>query len=132
MGATVTTILVVEDSRLMRTMTEKDLVKAGHRVITSSDGEHGLRTARESIPDLILLDMLLPKVTGLDVLRALKTDERTKHIPVIVLTSLSKGNAEKLQNEGAVAFFEKSGQAFQNSSAALVDLIGRVLAKAKN
>jgi CheY-like chemotaxis protein len=111
----------------MRTLAERDLAKAGYRVITAADGEHGLRSARQSTPDLILLDMLLPKVSGLDVLRALKTDELTKSIPVIVLTSLSKGNADKLMSEGAAAFFEKSDQAFQGSSAGLIQLIGSVL-----
>jgi twitching motility two-component system response regulator PilH len=126
-----TTILVVEDSRLMRTVAEKDLAKAGYRVITAADGQHALQSARQCTPDLILLDMLLPKLTGLYVLRALKTDELTKHIPVIVLTSLSKGNADKLMNEGAAAFFEKSDQAFRDSSARLIQLIGSVLAGAK-
>ncbi len=122
------TILVVDDSRLMRTVAERDLAKAGYRVITAADGEHGLRSARQSTRDLILLDMLLPKVSGLDVLRALKTDELTKYIPVIVLTSLSKGNADKLMNEGAAAFFEKSEQTFQGSSAGLIQLVDSVLA----
>jgi CheY-like chemotaxis protein len=125
-----TTILVVEDSRLMRTVTQRDLARAGYRVITAADGEHGLRSARQSAPDLILLDMLLPIVSGLDVLRALKADDLTKHIPVVVLTSLSKGNADKLINEGAAAFYEKSDRILQDSSAGLIELIGSVLAKA--
>jgi DNA-binding response OmpR family regulator len=57
-------------------------------VIHAGDGEEGLRAARENIPDLILLDMMLPKVSGLDVLRALKIDVLVKRIPVIVLSGL--------------------------------------------
>jgi len=125
------TILIVEDSRMVRTVTERDLTRAGYHVITAPDGEHGLRSARERVPDLIVLDMLLPKVTGLDALRTLKADNLTKHIPVIVLTSLSRGNADKLMGEGAAAFIEKSSQTLQDGSTGLIELIGSVLAKAK-
>ena len=126
------TILIVDDGRMMRTVTERDLARVGYRVITAADGEQGLRSARECNPDLIVLDMLLPKVTGLDTLRTLKAGNLTKHIPVIVLTSLSKGNADKLIKEGAAAFFEKSGQALQHGSTGLIELIGSVLGKANN
>jgi len=67
------TVLIVEDSRMVRTMTARDLTKAGYRVITAADGEQGLQSARQNTPELILLDMLLPKVAGLEVLRALKS-----------------------------------------------------------
>jgi CheY-like chemotaxis protein len=125
------TILIIDESRMIRTITERDLARAGYRVIAAADGEHGLRSARQSAPDLILLDMLLPKVTGLDVLRALKVDELTKNIPVVVLTSLSKENADRLMNEGAAGFFEKSDRTSQDSSAGLIQLIASVLARAK-
>jgi len=123
------TILLIDDSRMMRTATERDLARGGYRVVTAADGEHGLQSARQMSPDLILLDMLLPKVTGLDVLRALKADPATERIPVIVLTSLSKGNADRLIGEGAAAFLEKSDQTLQGSSAKLIQLIGTVLTK---
>jgi len=123
------TILLIDDSRMMRTATERDLTRAGYRVISAADGEYGLQSARQISPDLILLDMLLPKVTGLDVLRALKADPATERIPVIVLTSLSKGNADRLIGEGAAAFLEKSDQTLQGSSAKLIQLIGTVLTK---
>lgn len=64
--------------------------------------------AREQIPDLILLDMLLPKVTGPDVLFALKKDPATKEIPVVVCTGLSQKNAARLHADGAFAFLEKA------------------------
>jgi len=121
------TILVVEDSKMIRTAIEKDLTRAGYRVITATDGERGLRSARELRPDLILLDMLLPKMTGLDVLEAIKADKLFHDVPVVVLTGLSKGNADRLKRSGAAAFFEKSDKSFQEGSRELICLIENVM-----
>ena len=122
------TIVLIDDSRLLRSLLEKDLMRSGYEVITAADGEHGLLTVRQHLPDVILLDMLLPKMTGLDVLRVLKTDPGTKAIPVIVLTGLSKGNAERLKSSGASAFFEKSDHNLQSGSANLIRVIEQVIA----
>jgi len=67
---------------------ERALVKVGHQVITASDGEEGLRLAIEHKPDLVVLDMLLPRLSGPEVLRAMRKDAATSSIPVMVLTSL--------------------------------------------
>src|SRR5580698_9260577 len=101
-------ILLIEDSKFQRIANGRALAKAGYAVIHAGDGDEGLRIARENIPDLILLDMMLPKVSGLDVLRALKADALVKHIPVIVLNGLGQGNETKLLNEGAAALLMKS------------------------
>jgi DNA-binding response OmpR family regulator len=124
------TILLIEDSKLLRIANTRALVKAGYEVISAGDGEAGLRSARETIPDLIVLDMLLPKTTGLDVLRGLKGDMRTKGIPVIVLSGLSQANKARLMNEGAAAFFEKSEKTLENNSADLIEAVRDVLAGA--
>jgi CheY-like chemotaxis protein len=101
------TVLVVEDSKLFRVEKERTLRKAGYQVITAADGMEALRVAHNSRPDLILLDMMLPKLDGASVLRALKKDPVTAHIPVVVVTSLSQKNEEKLLHDGAQAFVEK-------------------------
>ena len=101
-------VLLVDDSKFLRMVTERTLSKAGFEVITAADGEEALQVANDKLPDIILLDMMLPKISGQDVLRALKANPATTHIPVIVLTSLSQKNEEKLISEGAVAYFEKS------------------------
>jgi DNA-binding response OmpR family regulator len=124
-------ILLIEDSKFQRIANERALVKAGYGVIHAGDGEEGLRVARKDIPDLILLDMMLPKVSGLDVLRALKGDVLVKHIPVIVLSGLGQGNETKLLKEGAAAFFMKSEKSFENSSSALIQAVESVLDAAK-
>lgn len=101
------TVLVVDDSRFFRTATERTLVKSGYAVLTAADGEEALQIAGEKIPSLILLDMLLPKLDGPSVLQRLKADPKTQKIPVLVLTSLSQRNEEKLVKDGAAAFLEK-------------------------
>jgi CheY-like chemotaxis protein len=84
------------------------LRKAGYRVVIAVDGMEALSVARENHPDLILLDMMLPKLDGPSVLRALKADPVTAHIPVVVVTGLCQKNEEKLLRDGAAAFLEKS------------------------
>jgi|ERR1700691_2291521 len=118
-------ILLVEDSKFQRMANERVLVRAGYNIIHASDGEAGLKAARENVPDLILLDMMLPKLSGLDVLRALKADDLVKHIPVIVLSGLGQGNEAKLLSEGAAAFFVKSDKSLQNNL--LIEAVDRVL-----
>src|SRR5258708_30086142 len=75
--ANMTKILLVEDSKFMRLATERALTRAGYEVSTSADGKDALQVAKEKMPDLILLDMLLPHMTGPDVLKALKKDSAT-------------------------------------------------------
>lgn len=123
------TILLVEDSKMLRITSTRALVKAGYEVITAADGEEALRMAHEHTPHLILLDMMLPKITGLDVLRGLKSDARTRDIPVIVLSGLSQANGDKLIKEGAAAFFEKSEKTLANDSADLIEAVQKVIAK---
>jgi CheY-like chemotaxis protein len=124
-------ILLIEDSKFQRIANERALAKAGYSVIQAADGEAGLRIARENIPDLILLDMMLPKVSGVEVLRALKGDALVKHVPVIVLSGLAQANEEKLVKEGAAAFVTKSQRLLENNSAALIQAVEAVLTRPK-
>jgi CheY-like chemotaxis protein len=103
-----TKILLVDDSKFLRLATERALARAGYDVSTATDGERALEMAREKKPDVILLDMLLPKMTGPDVLKALKKDPTTAGIAVVVFTGLSQKNAVRLQKDGACAFLDKS------------------------
>ncbi len=123
-------VLLVEDSKFLRMATEHALSKAGYLVSTAADGEEALQVANDKLPDIILLDMMLPKISGPNVLKALKENPATMHIPVIVLTSLSQKNEEKLLSEGAAAYFEKSALALDQNSSRLADTVGTVLARA--
>jgi CheY-like chemotaxis protein len=101
------TVLLVEDSKLLRVEREHALKKAGYRVVVAVDGVEALEVARDNRPDLILLDMMLPKLDGPSVLRALKADALTAQIPVVVVTGLSQKNEGRLLQDGAAAFVGK-------------------------
>jgi DNA-binding response OmpR family regulator len=123
-------ILIVEDSRFLRLSNERALTKAGHNVISASDGEEGLRLAVERQPDLIILDMLLPKMSGRDVLRAIRANSDIRKTPVMVLTSLPQANEDRLLKEGATAYFEKSLLTIDKESAPFVAAVEKLLARA--
>jgi|SRR5580704_99533 CheY-like chemotaxis protein len=125
-------ILLIEDSKFQRVANERALVKAGYSVIQAGTAKRVSVLLARTFPILILLDMMLPKVSGLDVLRALKADVFVKHIPVIVLSGLGQANATKLLKEGAAAFFMKSEKPFENSSSALIQAVESVLTQSKN
>lgn len=82
-----TTILLVEDNEMNRDMLSRRLVRRGYEVQIAEDGESGVRRALGSSPDLILMDLSLPDIDGLEATRRLKADPQTRHIPIIVLTA---------------------------------------------
>jgi CheY-like chemotaxis protein len=100
-------ILLVEDSLPILRENESALHRAGYEVICAEDGESALQRAQECKPDLILLDMILPKMSGPDVLKHLKSEPATAEIPVVVVSSLSEKNREKLIAEGAEDYIAK-------------------------
>jgi len=122
-------VLLVEDSKFLRLANERALNKAGYEVATAADGEEALRLANDELPDVILLDLLIPKISGPEVLKALKENPATEDIPVIVLSSLSQRNEEKLLNAGAVAYFEKDKLELDKSSDRLAATVESVLGR---
>jgi DNA-binding response OmpR family regulator len=101
-------LLLVDDSRALRRENQCVLERVGYEVICAGDGESALRIAREQPIDLILLDLMLPKMSGLEVLKHLKSEASTADIPVVVLSSLSEKNRGKLIEAGAEEFLEKN------------------------
>lgn len=102
-------ILIVEDDPLMLRLYQKIFTFEKYEVETASDGEEGLVKAKTATPNLILLDIMMPKMNGLEVLKQLKADDATKQIPVIVLTNLAgQKDAETALAEGAVKYIVKS------------------------
>lgn len=81
-------VLVVEDTELLRRMYADRLTQDGYRVLTAADGLEALSTLRSDTPDLILLDLIMPKMSGLEVLDLVKKDPRLKDIPVVILSNL--------------------------------------------
>jgi len=124
-----TKILLCDDSKFLRLATERALARAGYDVTTATDGEQALQLAREKIPDVILLDMLLPKMTGPDVLKALKKDPATTRIAVVVFTGLSQKNAVRLQQDGACAFLEKSELGLDKGCETLLAALAEIVKK---
>jgi CheY-like chemotaxis protein len=125
--AETTKILLVEDSKFLRLATERALGRAGYVVSSAGDGDEALRMAKETMPDLILLDMLLPKMTGLDVLKALKKDPATAGIAVVVLSGLSQANGTRLQEDGAFAFLEKSELCLDQGAEPLLAALRKII-----
>ncbi len=120
-------VLLTEDSKFLRVATERALVKAGYEVLCAGDGEEGLRLAREHLPGLVLLDIMLPKVSGPDVLKALKADAATAGIAVMMLTSLSEKNSKQLEKDGAAGFFEKTDLMLGAGPGSLVTAVQKLL-----
>jgi len=115
-------ILLAEDDRFLRRAAEATLRKHGFVVLTAVDGEEALRLAREEAPDLILLDLIMPKLQGFEVLRALKQEPATAGIPVIVLSNLGQdSDIQQALEAGALAYIIKAHLPLQ-------DLIVRVQA----
>src|SRR5262245_55142593 len=81
------TVLVIDDEQDLIELVRYNLEKDGFEVVGALDGENGIRMARERKPELVVVDLMLPGLDGLEVCRLLRADERTSHIPVIMLTA---------------------------------------------
>lgn len=102
-------ILVVEDEATLQKALNDVLASEGYDVVSALDGEKGLQMAKEEKPDLVLLDIILPKLDGFEVLKGLKADESTDQIPVIILTNLSDlDNIQKSLDLGATTYLVKA------------------------
>jgi len=119
-------ILLVEDDRFLRKAAETSLKRHGYHVVTAADGEEALRLVHTEKPELILLDLIIPKVQGFEVLRTLKADARTASIPVIVLSNLSQEHdRDATLAAGAMAHLVKANISLEN----LVATVDRALAE---
>jgi DNA-binding response OmpR family regulator len=118
-------VLLAEDDRFLRRAAEARLRRHGLEVLTAVDGEEALRIARAERLDLVLLDVVMPKLEGFEVLKLLKEDEATASIPVIVLSNLGQErDVAQAKALGAVAFLVKAHLSLQD----LVDRVEAVLA----
>jgi two-component system cell cycle response regulator DivK len=102
------TILYIEDNEYNRKIVRQLLGRTSYRLVEANDGESGVAMAQQEIPQLILMDVQLPKMSGLDATRTLKADPRTSHIPIIVITSFAlSGDREKAAAAGADSYLAK-------------------------
>lgn len=102
-------VLLVEDDRFLRRAAEVRLKRAGLSVLTAGDGVEALALARSQALDLILLDLIMPKLQGFDVLRALKDDPATRDIPVLIMSNLGQdADRERAALDGAAGYLVKA------------------------
>jgi len=102
------TVLVADDSGLVLRMATDLLMEAGFNVITAADGADALRRIEDDHPDLVVLDLLMPRVTGFDVLREMKRNERVRETPVLVMSGVYKDDVVSHLNQmGASGFMDK-------------------------
>ena len=102
-------ILIIEDDNILQEALREFLTAEGFETLSALDGEDGIKIGKEKKPDLILLDIILPKMDGYEVLKVMKEDESAKNIPIIILTNLgSLNDVEKALNLGATTYLIKA------------------------
>ena len=101
-------ILLVEDNEMNRDLLSRRLERKGFQVVMAADGQQGLDMAANEVPDLILMDIQLPEVSGLEVTKWLKDDADLKRIPVVAVTAFAmKGDEERIREGGCEAYLSK-------------------------
>jgi two-component system, OmpR family, alkaline phosphatase synthesis response regulator PhoP len=112
-------VLLVEDDKFLRRACEASLRQRGFSVTSATDGEEGLRLAREAPhPEVVLLDLLMPKMPGVDVLRALKADAATRAIPVVILSNSSRDeDRREALRLGAAGYYVKANLSLKELAA---------------
>lgn len=104
-----TKILIIEDDKFLRELITRKLTDEGFNIIEAVDGEDGLKKIKESKPDLVLLDLILPSIDGFEVLSKIKADASIASIPIIILSNLGqKEEVEKGLKMGAVDYLIKA------------------------
>ena len=133
MGRVGQRLLLVEDDRFLRRACEASLRQRGYDVLTAADGEEGLRLARAEAPDLVLLDLLLPKLSGLEVLRSLRGDAATRALRVLILSNSSReqdvSEITRLGVEGYLVKADLSLKGSRRSARAVMDTLVMAMAR---
>jgi DNA-binding response OmpR family regulator len=121
------TVLVIDDDPVILKLLEVNFEMEGFRVLTATDGGEGLRQARTKRPDVVISDIMMPKVDGLELATALKGDPETEDLPVILLSARAQaGDVQKGLEVGVEEYVTKPFDPFE-----LVDLVYSVLDRAK-
>ncbi len=119
------TIVLVEDEQVLQKALSIELLDSGCTVLSASDGQAGLALIRKEKPSLVLLDIMLPKMNGFDVLAAMKTDVSLKNIPVIILSNASQEEERaKGMKLGALDYYVKSSTDLTELTKKIKTLVG--------
>ena len=118
-------ILFIEDESALQRAVSEVLGKEGYHILSALDGERGFEMAQKEKPDLILLDLILPKKDGFEVLAGLKKNPDTKDIPVIVLTNLEGSvDVERVLAAGATTYLVKTNYRLEEVAQKIKEIIG--------
>lgn len=121
-------VLIIDDERGILKMYTEYLKTAGIEILQAVDGETGIKLAKEQKPDVILLDIIMPRYNGLDVLKDIKNDQDIKNIPVFLLTNLpEESSGDKAKQLGAAGYLVKA----QYEPRMIVDVIKGAAAKSQ-
>lgn len=117
-------LLVIEDDMVLQKALVDFLTEENFEVLSASDGERGEEMAFSQMPDLVLLDIVLPKKDGYEVLEAIKRNEKTKKIPVVLLTNLgSLADVEKALELGATTYLVKADYKLEEINAKVKEIL---------
>ena len=117
-------ILVVDDEFSVAEVLESILVDVGHEVVTAANGRQGLERANERMPDVVLLDFMMPILSGASMLKAMREDPALCNIPVVIMSSLPEGNLSESAKDMYTAFLRKP---FRRK--AVIDVVNAVLGR---
>lgn len=118
-------ILYVEDQARLRNLLTTHLEKSGFEVYPAADGELGLKILEEKKPDLAILDLILPKKDGFEVLAAIRASEETKNLPVVVLTNLEeKHDIDRVLAYGVRAYLIKANYGLEEVATKIKEILG--------
>jgi two-component system, OmpR family, response regulator len=118
-------ILVIEDDLTLNKSLSEFLSAEGFEVLVAMDGEEGIRKAKSELPDLVLLDIIMPKKDGYEVIREMKADSKMKNIPVILLTNLGGINdVEKALELGATTYLVKADYKLEEITQRIKSVLG--------
>lgn len=119
-------VLLAEDDRFLRRACEVGLRQRGITVIIAADGEEALRLARAERPDLVLLDLMMPRMSGVEVLRALRDDPATRDLRVLVLSNSSREqDVQEMMRLGVEGYLVKANLSLQALGATVAELLER-------
>lgn len=122
-------ILIVEDDKILLDMYKDKFIHDGFAVQTASDGQEGIDKMREFIPDVLLLDLIMPRVSGFEVLKLIKEQPALSNIPIIVLTNIYADAEDLVKNWGVDYFLLKSDYTPQNIVAKVKQIIDDKITK---
>ena len=118
-------ILLVEDEPMLSNLLKQRLEKEGIQVTAAHDGEEAVKLLKQDKPDLILLDIILPKMSGFEVLEEMKGDPTVQSAPVVVVSNLGQdSDVEKAQKFGAVGYFVKAQMSIEDLVSKVKEFLG--------